>query len=78
MKQLWSLVSALALVIGLPLSVAGLHVALLQGLVIAPGVNPYLIGAGIAMLLFAVAAAATWVPARRAAMIDPATTLRQE
>jgi len=71
-------VSALALVLGLPLSVAGLHVALLQGIVIAPGVNPYLIGLGIAMLLLTVAAAATWVPARRAALVDPSTTLRQE
>jgi putative ABC transport system permease protein len=71
-------VSTLALVIGLPLSVAGLHVALLQGIMIAPGVNPYLIGVAIAVVLLAVAAAATWVPARRAAMVDPATTLRQE
>lgn len=71
-------VSTLALALGLPLSVAGLHIGMNQGLVIAPGVNPYAIGVGIAVLLLAVAAAATWVPARRAAMVDPAMTLRVE
>ena len=67
-----------ALALGLPLSVAGLRVAMSRGIFIAPTVNPYLVGVGIAMALLAVAAAATWVPARRAAMVDPATTLRQE
>ena len=71
-------VSALALALGLPLSVAGLRIGMSQGLVIAPGVNPYVIGVAIALVLLAVAAAATWVPARRAAMVDPAITLRQE
>jgi predicted permease len=69
-------VSVLALALGLPLSVAGLQVALSQGIVIAPGVNPYLIGAGIAVVLLAVATGATWIPARRAATVDPVTTLR--
>ena len=32
-----------------------------QGIVIAPGVNPYLIGVAIAVVLLAVAAAATWL-----------------
>jgi putative ABC transport system permease protein len=71
-------VSALALAIGLPISVAGLRIAMSQGLVIAPGANPYLIGVGIGALLLAVAAAATWIPARRAALVDPVRTLRQE
>jgi predicted permease len=71
-------VSALAMAIGLPLSVVGLRMAMSQGLVIAPGANPYVIGIGIGALLMGVAAAATWVPARRAAAVDPATTLRQD
>jgi predicted permease len=70
--------SVVALAIGLPLSVAGLEISMSQGVVIAPDVNPYLIGSAIAVVLLAVAAAATWVPARRAALIDPASTLRVE
>jgi ABC-type antimicrobial peptide transport system permease subunit len=49
-----------------------------QGLVIAPGVNVCAIGAVIAAILLAVASAATWVPARRAARVDPLTALRVE
>lgn len=71
-------VSVVALAIGLPLSIAALKVGLARGLVIAPPVNPYLIGVVIAPVLVAVAAAATWVPARRAALVDPARTLRVE
>jgi ABC-type antimicrobial peptide transport system permease subunit len=71
-------VGVVALLVGLPLSVIGLKLAVASGVFIAPGVNPYMIGAGIAVLLLAVAAAATWVPARRAARVDPATTLRVE
>lgn len=70
--------SLVALALGLPLSVAALKVGMAQGLVIAPEVNPYLIGIVIAPVLLAVASAATWVPARRAAHVDPARTLRVE
>ena len=70
--------SLVALALGLPLSIAALKVGLSQGVVIAPDVNPWLIGMSIAPLLLAVAAAATWVPARRAALVDPAVTLRVE
>jgi predicted permease len=71
-------VSVIALVLGLPLSVLGLHVAITRGALIVPKMNASLIGAGIAVLLLLVAAAATWIPARRAALVDPATTLRVE
>ena len=71
-------VSAIALLIGLPVSVGALQLALAQGAVIAPDVNVWLIGTAIAVVLLLVAAAATWIPARRAALVDPATTLRVE
>jgi predicted permease len=71
-------VSLFALALGLPLSVAALKVGLSQGVVIAPQVNAYLIGAVIALVLLAVASLATWLPARRAALVDPARTLRVE
>ena len=71
-------VSLVALALGLPLSVVGLKVGLSQGLLIAPNVNPYAIGVAIALVLVAVASAATWLPAHRAAQIDPARTLRVE
>ena len=71
-------VSGAALLLGLPLSVAGFRIGLSRGLIIAPGVNIYLIGIMIALVLLTVAIAATWVPARRAARVDPALTLRAE
>jgi predicted permease len=69
-------IGVIALLIGLPLSVAGLRLLLAQGFLIGPEVNVWLIGFGIAAILLGVATAATWVPARRAARVDPATTLR--
>ena len=70
--------SVIALGIGLPVSLAALKVAVATGAMIVPGVNPWLLGAVIAVILIAVAAAATWIPARRAALVDPARTLRVE
>jgi len=69
-------IGVIALLIGLPLTIAGMRLLLAQGFVIGPEVNVWLIGFGIAAILLGVAAAATWIPARRAARVDPATTLR--
>jgi ABC-type antimicrobial peptide transport system permease subunit len=71
-------VCAFALLIGLPLSMVALRVGESEGLVIGPGINVWVIGAGIAIMLVGVAAGATWVPARRASRVDPAVTLRSD
>ncbi|MGH7678390.1 MAG: ABC transporter permease [Gemmatimonadaceae bacterium] len=67
-----------ALLIGMPLSIVMLKLLLSQAELLAPKVNSWLIGAVVAVALLAVSAAATWVPARRASLVDPATTLRTE
>jgi ABC-type antimicrobial peptide transport system permease subunit len=69
-------VSMGALLIGLPLSIAALRVGMSQGIILAQDVNVWAIGVAIALTLLGVASAATWVPARRAARVDPSTTLR--
>jgi ABC-type antimicrobial peptide transport system permease subunit len=68
--------SLLGLALGLPLSIAALRIGQSQGLAPASLTSPYLIGAVVACVLLAVASAATWLPARRAARVDPARTLR--
>ena len=60
-------VNLMALMLGLPLSVVALRLALAQGLVIAAEVNVWAIGLGIALILLAVPSFPTWIPARRAA-----------
>ena len=64
------------LLLGLPLSVAAMTVFAAE--VRLPGVNVPLVGAAIALLVIAVASLATWIPARRAATVDPMIALRVE
>jgi predicted lysophospholipase L1 biosynthesis ABC-type transport system permease subunit len=71
-------VSVIALAIGLPLSLIGFRVLMSMGVLIVPEFEPWVVGVGIAVMLLAVATAATWVPARQAARVDPARTLRVE
>jgi predicted permease len=70
--------SATGLLIGLPISVALTHIALLNGVLIGPEFNLPAVGIGIALIVVLVAATATWFPARRAATVDPALALRAE
>ena len=66
--------SVLGLLIGLPVSVLGLKLVI--SFVIAPRMNFPLVGVGIALVVLVVAATATWLPARKAATVDPSLALR--
>ncbi len=69
-------VAGAGLAIGLPLSTVGLRAARALGLDALP-LGGWPIGL-TAATLFAIVAGACWLPARRAARIDPAITLRAE
>jgi predicted permease len=70
------LLALLGIVIGLPLALALAFVLSAVVFGIAPYDPPTMVGSGLVLL--AVAVAAAWLPARRAARIDPMVALRYE
>lgn len=70
--------SMVGLAIGLPVTLVVLQVLIAQGEMRMPESLPIVVGVVIAALLLTVAAVATWIPARRAAQVDPGLSLRAE
>ena len=71
--------SALGIVLGLPLSVAAVYL-LMSNIAVRYLDTRWLVGGGIAVaaLVVTVASLATWIPARRAAGVDPLIAIRVE
>jgi ABC-type antimicrobial peptide transport system permease subunit len=70
--------AVVGLAIGLPVTLAILQVLISQGEMRMSETLPMFVGVVIAALLLSVAAIATWIPARRAAQVDPGLSLRAE
>lgn len=68
----------IALAIGLPVTIAIMQVMISTGEMRMPESLPMYLGVVIAAVLLTVAAIATWIPARRAAQVDPGLSLRAE
>jgi predicted permease len=67
--------SAIGIAIGLPFSVIALNV-LVSSFNSEVPINMPLVGASIALVVIGVASVATWIPARKAAGVDPLTAIR--
>lgn len=71
--------SVIGLLLGLPLSLLGLRILLaIPNFLHLPSVALAPVTAMAALGVLSIATAATWIPARRAAGVDPAITLRRE
>lgn len=68
--------SLLGLALGLPVSLIVTRFLAQQAEL--PNINLSLVGAAIAGVVLSIAAVATWLPARRAAYVDPVTTMRAD
>lgn len=69
--------SMLGVVLGLPLSVVALYMIASSFAEMIPLSMP-LVGLAIAAVVVAVAALASWIPARKAAVVDPLVAIRAE
>jgi hypothetical protein len=70
--------SATGLLVGLPVSALVVRVAINQGIILVPEVSVTLIALAISAVVLMVASAASWLPARHAAKVDPSTALRAD
>ena len=69
--------SIVGLALGLPLSVVALYLIASSFADYVP-LNMPLVGVGIALVVVGVASLASWIPARRAAVVDPVVAIRTE